>query len=87
MYVYIYILYIYIYRYSRCGYNYEYNVYVMLNYEIPWFYQVKICVFFKSALILGNENTATRGHVKSSQMRNKASLQLQWFFSETCIFL
>ena len=57
-----------------------YNIYVMFYYKIFWFCQdlkVKICAF-KSVLSSHRENSgpATRGHVKSSQMKNETPLQL-----------
>ena len=52
----------------------------MVYYKIFWFCQdlkVKICAF-KSVLSSHRENSgpATRGHVKSFQMRNETPLQL-----------
>ena len=52
----------------------------MFYYEILWIYQnfKSENLFFLSILISRSENTGliTRGHVKSSQMREEASLQL-----------
>ena len=52
----------------------------MFYYEIPWIYQdfKGENLFFKSVLSSCSENIGpvTRGHVKSSQMRNETPLQL-----------
>ena len=52
----------------------------MFYYKIPWFYQdfKNENLFFKSVLSSRSENTGpfTRGHVKSSQIRNEIPLKL-----------
>ena len=63
----------------------------MFYYEVPWLYQdfKSEDLFLKSILSSRSENTGpdTRGHIKSSQMRNEKLLQLQTLFlhSETGI--